>query len=415
MTEVVQPSEETSVSLGSYAEYYQMLPAQYSPTQSSRKEAPASPKPVVKTPVNDTPDSPVVVVKQLRLSVRSNDTGGLTEPTTEYSLEDTTAPVLDAPSLSSIPAEEESEEYHHVKGTHASFYSIVTQPSVSHPHFLLLSLVAVRLCPLRKTTTNTPTKLVSSPLRRARRLAEETRAWTVEHHEESATITQKDRKRNNGYTLDAVFEEDTNTEQVYKEFCKPIVQAVATGRHGTILAYGRTGSGKTYTMQGSKDNQGVIELAAADLFRRIEASNQEFSVRAQYFELYNEKLHDLLSDDSSSENGSVKSPVLSIKETDGNVTVNAHEEKVLNVNDVLCLLERGNRNRTCAATDLNAQSSRSHAIFRLTLECRDSPQTMRVSVLNLVDLAGSEKGQGGAASLRMREGGKINQRYVFKR
>jgi centromeric protein E len=182
--------------------------------------------------------------------------------------------------------------------------------------------------------------------------------------------------------------------------------------------------GKTFTMQGGGNSvdTGIIQMAAVDLFRMIESSAQrEYVVKAQYFEIYNEQIRDLLlktTTTSEKMNSLLELPILSAQEdpVTRNVHVNAHEVKVNGVDDVCRLLSQGNRNRACAATNLNAQSSRSHAIFRLLLESRESrelpdDQTMRVSVLNMVDLAGSENSKSaGVTGIRKREGGKINQR-----
>jgi centromeric protein E len=172
-------------------------------------------------------------------------------------------------------------------------------------------------------------------------------------------------------------------------------------------------------------NLGIIQMAAVDLFRMIEspASQREYVVKAQYFEIYNEQIRDLLSADTKTTCGKtdflLELPVLSAREdpVTQNVHVNAYEEKVNGVDDVCRLLWQGNQNRACAVTNLNAQSSRSHAIFRLLLESRErgvgelGDQTMRVSVINMVDLAGSENSlKAGVTGIRMREGGKINQR-----
>jgi len=176
---------------------------------------------------------------------------------------------------------------------------------------------------------------------------------------------------------------------------------------------------------------GIIQMAAVDLFQTISSSagQREYVVKAQYFEIYNEQIRDLLvtTTNASSKQTSggsprerdtpVELPVLSAREDPitRSVYVNAYEKEVSGVEDVVRLLQQGNRNRACAATNLNALSSRSHAIFRLLLESRGQG-AMRSSVLNMVDLAGSENSkQAGVSGARKREGGKINQRYVHVR
>jgi hypothetical protein len=201
------------------------------------------------------------------------------------------------------------------------------------------------------------------------------------------------------FSFDAVFDENVHTSQVYQDIARPIIKGVASGRHGTIFSYGQTGMGKTFTMQrygNSVDvaNFGIIQMAAVDLFRMIKSSSsqREYVVKAQYFEIYNEQIRDLLPKTTTTcemTKSLLELPVLSTQEDPitRNVHVNAHEEKVNGVDDVCRLLWQGNQNRACAATNLNAQSSRSHAIFRLLLERRDD-QTMRVNAcLNLVDVS----------------------------
>ena len=247
------------------------------------------------------------------------------------------------------------------------------------------------------------------------------------------------------FAFDSVFGEQATTQAVYQQIAQPVVQAVAAGQHGTVLAYGPTGSGKTYTMQGSSSSSGsgdsaeqqhagVVQLAVADLLRQCPESVLE----AQFFEVYNEQVRDLLLDDEKDSTTPKRSNALArttsgmirrkeeddpsfltlrYNEADGTASVPARSHCIQTVDDVVNLLQRGNRRRTSAATALNAQSSRSHAIFRLQLQTtrrRDNNGATTVvqqSVLNLVDLAGSENSkQAGISGMQKRETGKINQR-----
>lgn len=156
-------------------------------------------------------------------------------------------------------------------------------------------------------------------------------------------------------------------------------------------------------MQGSSSDEGIIPRAARDLFQQI---GHHARVTAQYFEIYNEVIRDLVSDEQS--DGIL--PTLQVHETYTGIEVNGYTHLVTNVQEVLNLLERGQRNRASASTDANAQSSRSHAIFRLKVERRTTKETL-TSTLNLVDLAGSENAsRSGTTGVRKREGAKINQR-----
>lgn len=204
--------------------------------------------------------------------------------------------------------------------------------------------------------------------------------------------------------------------------------------------------GKTFTMQGDGKAQsgqaGIIQLVASDLFRFMhqgEASKRDFVVKVSYFEIYNEKIRDLLSDDvgGAASHGTPEKKSLNVSSSsmisddpitirtnaNGEIVVNVIQNEVSNVDEVLELLIHGNTQRVVAATDLNNYSSRSHAVFRLSVESReiDDPlnlmsahEVVRVSDFNLVDLAGSESlKQTNNSSIRQREGASINKRYVL--
>jgi hypothetical protein len=184
---------------------------------------------------------------------------------------------------------------------------------------------------------------------------------------------------------------------------------------------------------------GIIQLVASDLFRFMrqgDAAHREFIVKVSYFEIYNEKIRDLISDDegsnvsvgvdkrnvSSSSVGSQGEDVKIRTNANGEIVVNVTQIEVSTVNEVLELLIQGNTQRVVAATDMNAHSSRSHAVFRLTVESRDPnepvhldspvPEILRISDFNLVDLAGSEslKLTNSNTVARQREGANINKR-----
>jgi centromeric protein E len=184
---------------------------------------------------------------------------------------------------------------------------------------------------------------------------------------------------------------------------------------------------------------GILQLVASDLFRFMrqgEASKREFVVKVSYFEIYNEKIRDLLSGhvrsptlDETPEKKRLNTPSCSLNPDDpitirtngdGEIVVNVVQNEVSNVDEVLELLVHGNSQRVVAVTDMNTHSSRSHAVFRLSVESRDMDDSMnlaeqgvvRVSDFNLVDLAGSESlKQTNNSGARQREGASINKRY----
>ena len=208
--------------------------------------------------------------------------------------------------------------------------------------------------------------------------------------------------------MDRVFSEDATTQELYSSVCSKVVSSVVNGINGTVFAYGQTSSGKTHTMQGGGEERGVLQLAAEEIFKLIEASEHtDFSLRACYMEIYNENLRDLLSKDGQDVVKIHEDPRLGVH-------IVSKEEVVSSYEDIQACVRRGEQFRAVGSTAMNERSSRSHAIFRLTIESRVTNEHGEVSVrsasLNLVDLAGSESVKNtGATGQRAKEGGKINQ------
>jgi centromeric protein E len=236
------------------------------------------------------------------------------------------------------------------------------------------------------------------------------------------------------FNYDKTFNEETETAQVYDSVCKNIVTSVVNGLNGTIFAYGQTSSGKTYTMQGSGtigegtvtaadgtrtlSGGGIVHMAAADIFRHVESQpDRIFLVRASFLEIYNEEVRDLLTETNQT---------LQIREDEDRVPfVQSKEEIVTDFESLLSVLITGESSRTFASTSMNERSSRSHTIFRITIESRSRPPegeeenddssggdgAVLVATLNLVDLAGSESARHtGATGDRQKEGALINKR-----
>lgn len=203
-----------------------------------------------------------------------------------------------------------------------------------------------------------------------------------------------------------------NTEQLrlYQETASPIVDSCLEGYNGTIFAYGQTGTGKTFTMEGrGGDEKGIIPNAFDHIFRAIDTSeDKEFLVRASFLEIYNEEVRDLLSKNPQNR--------LELKENvDSGVYVkNLTSFVVKGVSEIVNVLEVGKKNRTVGSTKMNQDSSRSHSIFTVVVECSEKNQVddeakIRVGKLNLVDLAGSERqSKTGATGERLKEATKIN-------
>ncbi|KAL4630577.1 kinesin-like protein KIF3C [Arapaima gigas] len=213
------------------------------------------------------------------------------------------------------------------------------------------------------------------------------------------------------FTFDAVYDAGSKQSDLYDETVRPLIDSVLLGFNGTIFAYGQTGTGKTYTMQGlwqDPEKRGVIPNSFEHIFTHISRSqNQQYLVRASYLEIYQEEIRDLLCKDHAKKLELKENPDsgVYIKDLSSFVTKNVKEiEHVMNV---------GNQTRSIGFTNMNEHSSRSHAIFVITVECSemglDGENHIRVGKLNLVDLAGSERqSKTGVQGERLKEATKIN-------
>lgn len=214
------------------------------------------------------------------------------------------------------------------------------------------------------------------------------------------------------FSFDHVFGDSSKQLDVYNQVARPIVEYVMQGYNGTIFAYGQTGTGKTFTMEGDRSAaqlKGLIPNSFAHIFGQIAKSDGKstFLVRVSYLEIYNEEVRDLLAKDQGKR--------LEIRERpDIGAYVPGLSTFVANTaDDMDKVMTLGNRSRSVGATLMNEQSSRSHAIFIVTVECseEDSSGIRHVTVgkLNLVDLAGSERqSKSGASGQRLKEAVKIN-------
>ncbi|KAL7076222.1 hypothetical protein ACQ4LE_004589 [Meloidogyne hapla] len=217
------------------------------------------------------------------------------------------------------------------------------------------------------------------------------------------------------YQFDEVFGPDSRQPDVYNSIARPVVENVLEGFNGTVFAYGQTGTGKTYTMSGdpSMGEQGIIQYSFAHIFDHIAESGHEkkFLVRISYMEIYNEELRDLL---VRSVPGAVQSH-LEIKER---ADVGVYVKDLLSVtvssaDQCMRIMQLGNANRHTGKTSMNEQSSRSHAIFTITIECSeiiaDGKQLLTQGKLSFVDLAGSERqSKTNVVGEQMKEATKIN-------
>lgn len=181
-----------------------------------------------------------------------------------------------------------------------------------------------------------------------------------------------------------VFDEKSSTETMYKALVQPIVIKALEGYNGTIFAYGQTSSGKTHSMIGDDGMPGIIPLAVKDVFKEINSfKSRKFLVRVGYIEIYNDKIYDLFDNRRTG---------LSIFESQGNVVINQKEIIVKSEDEVFKHFHNGNKCKRMVETATNERSSRSHTIFRITVDSINNDGTdAKISNLFLVDLAGSEK------------------------
>lgn len=229
----------------------------------------------------------------------------------------------------------------------------------------------------------------------------------------AVAVPKNDGSEYKQFTFDAVFDCLSTQEELYKKMVHPLIESVLNGFNATIFAYGQTGTGKTHTMEGVRDeklplcdqeNRGIIPRTFEQIFKTIEQSNnKQYLVFSSYLEIYQEEIRDLLE---------AKSKGKCELRDDRGVGVyvsNLNKYICKNVQEILKVMQEGNKNRTIGATDMNEHSSRSHAILTVTVEIKSSTERIRVGKLNLVDLAGSERqAKTGATGQRLKEAGKIN-------
>ncbi|KAF9357105.1 hypothetical protein BGX34_009598 [Mortierella sp. NVP85] len=231
---------------------------------------------------------------------------------------------------------------------------------------------------------------------------------TFDDNGQSVKVDSKDYP--GSFTFDRVFPWESKQKDVFEYSISTIVDDVINGYNGTVFAYGQTGSGKTFTMMGpsidDEETKGIIPRIVDRIFSSILAapSTTEFTVTVSYLEIYMEKIRDLLH------------PI--------NDNLPIHEEKsrgvyvkglcevyVSSVQEIHEVMRRGGNNRMVAYTNMNAESSRSHSIFVVTIAQKNLVDgSVKSGKLYLVDLAGSEKvGKTGASGQTLEEAKKINK------
>lgn len=189
---------------------------------------------------------------------------------------------------------------------------------------------------------------------------------------------------------------------------RPLVTSVLEGFNCCVFAYGQTGTGKTHTMEGirgDEEQKGIIPRTFEQIWSHISRAQNlnTFLVSVSYLEIYMEELRDLLQPNC-------KTLELREREKMGVYVPNLHSVTCKSVEDMITVMNQGNKNRTVGFTNMNEHSSRSHAIFMIKIEmCETDSNTVKVGKLNLIDLAGSERqSKTGATAERLKEASKIN-------
>ncbi|XP_010071892.1 PREDICTED: kinesin-like protein KIF9, partial [Pterocles gutturalis] len=220
------------------------------------------------------------------------------------------------------------------------------------------------------------------------------------------------------FRLDAVLH-NASQELVYETVAKRLVAEALIGYNGTIMCYGQTGAGKTYTMTGATaeyKHRGIIPRAIQQVFKAAAQSVDALvTLRISYLEIYNETLLDLLSTVTGSGSSDTQLAVVDCPQgvyvRGLSVHTVSHEEDALN------LLFEGETNRVIAEHTLNKNSSRSHCIFTIYIESRFrafSDVKCINSKINLIDLAGSERlSKTGSEGQVLKEATYINRSLSF--
>ncbi|XP_069440736.1 kinesin-like protein KIF21A isoform X18 [Ovis canadensis] len=254
--------------------------------------------------------------------------------------------------------------------------------------------------------------------------------------------------KDKAFTFDYVFDIDSQQEQIYTQCIEKLIEGCFEGYNATVFAYGQTGAGKTYTMGTGFDvniieeEQGIISRAVKHLFKSIEEKKHtsiknglpppDFKVNAQFLELYNEEVLDLFDTTRDIDAKTKKSNIRIHEDSAGGIyTVGVTTRTVNTESEMMQCLKLGALSRTTASTQMNVQSSRSHAIFTIHLcQTRMCPQIDAESAtdnkvisessqmnefetltakFHFVDLAGSERlKRTGATGERAKEGISIN-------
>ncbi|XP_041481243.1 kinesin-like protein KIF14 isoform X2 [Lytechinus variegatus] len=228
------------------------------------------------------------------------------------------------------------------------------------------------------------------------------------------------------WSVDRTSANFSGQEAVYRAVGQPLLHSAFEGYNTCLFAYGQTGSGKSYTIMGSSEEKGIIPRFCRDLYRRVEDPQEtkvSFKVEVSFFEIYNEKIHDLLAPAVEKtekwDKSTPKKITLKVREhpTQGPYVEGLSTFKANSYADIHSWIELGNKQRATAATGMNDKSSRSHSVFVIMMtktkkELFDGEEHIHsvTSKINIIDLAGSERcAATNTTGDRLKEGANINR------
>jgi len=246
---------------------------------------------------------------------------------------------------------------------------------------------------------------------------------------EDNTFLVLNNKETKKFSYDYIATEKASQYEVFEKSAKPIVDSVLMGYNGTIFVYGQTGSGKTYTLLGNNysisnycqdnnsklsiipevENKGILPLSIEYMFNQVHAENMNTNLSCSYLEIFKEGLFDLLDSVSINKQLQIRENSNKSMVVDGLLKL-----PMSSVEMALELVKKGSRKRHVGKTNMNSESSRSHAVFSIYVENKSSTREKKIktkkSVFHLIDLAGSER-QSATDSIgeRLNEAQKINK------
>ncbi|XP_064077549.1 kinesin-like protein KIF19 isoform X2 [Macrobrachium nipponense] len=263
-------------------------------------------------------------------------------------------------------------------------------------------MVAVRIRPLKSEEKAKGSFRITQPIDNKMMTLQEPDAGKNDH-------LRQNRNKDKQFMFDRLFGEESTQKEVYEETTKPLVEDVLKGFNATVFAYGATGAGKTFTMVGTPEQPGIMVRALNDLFHTME-TNEDRQVKTKismsYLEIYNENIKDLLEPGGHLElREDAKTGVIQV--------AGLSETSTTSTKEVMRLLTKGNKERTCEPTAANKTSSRSHALLQVNVRqslTKGDGEEVKNGRLFMVDLAGSERAkQTQNKGKRLQEGAHINR------